>query len=85
MTTLAPIKVSCETDELVSHASHFMDVSKKEIVSRAVREYVDNHREEIDEGVKAALTRLDGSKKSAVALLTGMSDAEIADLGGVID
>ena len=85
MNSLAPIKVDASTDELVTQAAHFMAVPKKEVVSRAVREYVDNHRDEINAGVVEALAKLDGSKASAVGLLTGLSAAEIADLGGVTD
>ena len=37
------------TDDLVSHAAHFMSRSKKDIVDAAVREYIDAHRDEINE------------------------------------
>ena len=54
-TATAPIKVDAATDELVSHAAHFMSRSKKDIVDAAVREYIDAHRGEINAGIKAAL------------------------------
>ena len=78
----APIKVDAETDDLVSHAAHFMSRSKKDIVDAAVREYIDAHREEINEGVKTALQKLNNSEAAAVALITGYDDAELADVGG---
>ena len=81
-TTLAPIKVDRETDELISHTAHFLSASKKDVVDLAVREYIDNHRSEINAGVRAALSQLDGSTKSAVSLLTGLSASELDDLGG---
>jgi predicted transcriptional regulator len=78
-----PIKVDEDTDRLISHAAHFLDQTKKDVVDAAVREYIENHREEINEGVRAALTQLDGSTASAVSLLTGFDAAKIAKLGGI--
>lgn len=79
----APIKVDLATDELVSHAAHFMSCSKKHIVDVAVREYIDAHRDEINAGIKAALGQLNGSDAAAVSLLTGPSADELDDLGGM--
>jgi hypothetical protein len=81
-TATAPIKVDTETDRLISNAAHFLQRSKKDIVCAAVREYVDNHREDIQKGALEALRTLDGSTQSAVALLTGMSSEELEELGG---
>ena len=80
---VAPIKVDVETDELVTQAAHFLGQSKKQVVQAAVREYIDNHRAEIQIGVKDALSCLDGSNRAAVALLTGFSSEELDDLGGL--
>lgn len=82
-TAVAPIKVDAATDELVSHAAHFLSRSKKEIVDAAVHEYVDAHREEINDGIKAALGRLNGTNAAAVAMITGLTSDELDDLGGV--
>ena len=81
-TAQSPIKVDPETDQLANHAAHFLNMTKKDVVDRAVREYIDNHRSDIDAGVRDALKQLDGSTASAVKLLTGMSDAELDALGG---
>ncbi|MCA1307859.1 hypothetical protein LC082_13230 [Microbacterium esteraromaticum] len=81
--TLAPIKVDSETDALISHAAHFLRSSKKDVVDIAVREYIERHREEIQKAVLEALRTLDGSTKSAVQLLTGASDDELDELGGL--
>ena len=83
MPSSAPIKVDAATDELISHAAHFLGYSKKDVVDIAVREYIENHRDEINEGVRAALTRLDGSASSAVTLLTGYNKDKLAELGGL--
>jgi predicted transcriptional regulator len=80
---IAPIKVDLATDELVSHAAHFLSRSRKDIVDAAVREYIDAHRDEINAGVKAELARLDGSDAAAVSLMTGLSADELDDLGGL--
>ncbi|MGV8979330.1 MAG: hypothetical protein ACOH17_14930 [Cellulomonas sp.] len=82
-TVTAPIKVDAETDKLISHAAHFLQRSKKDVVDAAVREYVETHRELIQSGVLEALCSLDGSTKSAVSLLTGLSPSELDDLGGL--
>lgn len=79
----APIKVDAATDEAVTHAAHFMSKSKKEIVAAAVREYIDAHRDEINAGVRDALSKLNGSDLAAVSLMTGFSAEEIEDLGGL--
>jgi tRNA(His) 5'-end guanylyltransferase len=82
-TVTAPIKVDAETDRIISHAAHFLQRSKKDVVDAAVREYVEAHRELIHSGALEALRTLDGSTKSAVSLLTGLSSSEIDDLGGL--
>lgn len=79
----APIKVSAATDELISHTAHFMVVSKKSVVEQAVREFVENHRDEIHGGVRDALSTLDGSTSAAVSLLSGLSEDENEGLGGM--
>ncbi len=84
-TATAPIKIDAVTDQLVSHAAHFMSCSKKDIVDAAVREYIDAHRSEINAGVAAALAQLNGTEGAAVSLITGLSAEDIDDLGGVPD
>lgn len=83
MATTAPIKVDTETDELVSHAAHFLSRSKKDVVDAAVREYISTHRDEINAGIKTALGRLNGTDETAVSVMTGMSSEELDDIGGV--
>ena len=85
MATTAPIKVDADTDRLISHAAHFLQRSKKDVVDIAVREYVERHRSAIQDGVLDALRSLDGSSASSVALLTGMTRAELDELGGLPD
>jgi hypothetical protein len=82
-TSVTPIKVDAQTDQLISHAAHFLGRSKKDVVDLAVREYIDNHRTAIQEGVTKALRELDGSVASSVALLTGRSREELDEIGGV--
>lgn len=82
-TTTAPIKVDPKTDQLISHAAHFLQSSKKDVVDSAVREYVEKHRDAIQSGVLEALRTLDGSTQSAVSLVTGMSREELDELGGL--
>ncbi|WP_369045142.1 hypothetical protein [Sinomonas sp. P10A9] len=83
MATVAPIKVDAETDRLISHAAHFLGTNKKAIVDEAVREYIDAHRDEINQAVLVALKQIDGTKASMVSVLTGLSREELDELGGV--
>lgn len=80
-----PIKVDVQTDQLVSHAAHFLGKAKKDVVDAAVREYIHAHRDEINEGVRAALRQLDGSPESAVSLLTGVPVDQFDQYGGISD
>jgi hypothetical protein len=82
-TRTPPIKVDATTDQLISHAAHFLGRSKKDVVDVAVREYIEAHRDEINAGVRAALTQLDGSAAASLSLITGLSPAEIDELGGL--
>ncbi len=79
----APIKVDVDTDQLISHAAHFLGKAKKDVVDAAVREYIDTHRDEINEGVRAALRQLDGSPSSAVSLLTDVPVDQLDQYGGM--
>ncbi|MCB1257015.1 MAG: hypothetical protein KDB26_07915 [Microthrixaceae bacterium] len=81
----APIKVDAATDELVSHAAHFMSLSKKDLVDAAVREYIEVHRDEINAGIKAALGQLNGTDSAAVTQMTGLSADDLNELGGLPD
>jgi hypothetical protein len=80
---VAPVKVDVETDALISHAAHFLGRSKKDVVDAAVREYIENHRDEINAGVREALAQLDGTKGSVVSMLTGFDAAKLDELGGL--
>jgi hypothetical protein len=81
--TSAPIKVDVDTDQLISHAAHFLGKAKKDVVDAAVREYIDAHRDEINTGVRAALRQLDGSSASAVSLLAGVPVEQLDEYGGM--
>lgn len=83
VSALAPIKIESETDQLISHAAHFLGTTKKQIVDDAVRAYVESHRAEINDGIRAALSQLDGTNASAISLLTGLSASRLEDLGGI--
>ena len=80
---LTPIKVAAETDQLIAHAAHFLHTSKKEVVDRAVRDYVEANRDQINDGIRAALAQLDGTNTTAVSIMTGLSPDRLTELGGV--
>lgn len=83
MATLSPIKVDAATDQRIADAAHFLGRTKKDIVDAAVRDYVDAHRDEINAAIAASLGRLDGTRASAVAEITGLTREQLDDLGGV--
>jgi predicted nucleotidyltransferase/predicted transcriptional regulator len=58
MATFTPIKIDPATDRLVSDAAHMLGRTKKDIVTAAVREFVDTHHAELSAGVAAAAERL---------------------------
>jgi len=79
----APLKIDPATDELISQAAHFLGMTKKDLVSEAVRDYLEQRREEIRKGMIESMKVLDGSLGSSVAALTGLSREKIDRLGGV--
>jgi len=58
-------------------------MTKKDLVGEAVRVYLELRRTELREAMLARLRRLDGSTKSSVSLLTGISPEDIDRLGGI--
>jgi predicted transcriptional regulator len=83
MTATSPVKVSAETDQLLTEASHFLARSKKDIVDAAVRDYVDAKRDEINAGIRDSLSRLDGTRAAVISEISGLSRKQLEELGGV--
>lgn len=83
MTATSPVKVSAETDQLLTEASHFLARSKKDIVDAAVRDYVEANRDAINAGVRTSLERLDGSRAALVSEVTGLTREQLNEFGGV--
>ena len=79
----APLKIDDRTDQLASHAAHFLGVTKKQYVAEAVTFYTEHRRVEIERGVKSALRSLDGSRDADVELLSGLDAKRIEELGGI--
>ncbi|WP_103533852.1 hypothetical protein [Streptomyces sp. SM11] len=79
----SPLKVDPATDKLISQGAHFLGLTKKDLVAEAVRVYLDQRREDLREGMVEALSVLDGSLKSDVMLLTGLTSEEIDTVGGI--
>lgn len=79
----APLKVDPEVDELIANSAHFLGVTKKELVADAVHAYVEQRREELRRQMQEVMRKLDGTRRSRVALLTGISPERLDELGGV--
>jgi hypothetical protein len=78
----APLKVDPAIDQLISHAAHFLGISKKDLVAEAVQAYLELRREEIRRGMVESMKLLDGSLTSAVSMLTDLPPERIEELGG---
>jgi hypothetical protein len=79
-----PLKIDPAT-ELISHAAHFLGMTKKDFVAEAARVYLEQRREEGRRGMAESMKLLDGSLGSSVSLLTGLSPERIEELGGTKD
>ena len=80
---VAPLKVDAETAALITQGAHFLGVTKKDLVAEAVRAYLAMRQAEIEQGVRAALAQLDGSRLAEISLLSGLSRSEVDELGGL--
>ena len=83
MSSLSPFKVDASTDQRIADAAHFLGRTKKDIVDAAVRDYVDAHRDEINEAIAASMSRLDGTRAAVVSEITGLGRERLSELGGV--
>ena len=77
------VKVSADGDRLITSGAHYLRMSKKDLVEAAVAFYLDARREEMQAGMRELLGELDGSRASRVAMLAGMTRAELDSVGGV--
>lgn len=57
----APLKVDPATDQLISHAAHFLEISKKNFVAEAVQAYLELRHEEIRRGMVESMRLLGGT------------------------
>jgi hypothetical protein len=82
---LAVVKVEQEYADLAGIGAHQLHMSKKDLVGAAIVEYLERRREEIRINMQAVLAKLDGTARSEVALLSGVSAERIDELGGVLE
>src|SRR5204863_6158654 len=80
----SPIKVHESTKEKVRYAALMSGLQQAELVERAVDEYVERHREEFGRHMERAREALLGGKASALAYATGVSEGDVARVGGVV-
>lgn len=79
----SPLKVDPDTDALITQGAHFLGMTKKALVAAAVRDYLTARRADIEREVLNASAVLDGTHRSKVSLLSGLSADEINELGGL--
>ena len=82
-TRQAAVKVSPEGGNLITSGAHYLHMSKKDLVEAAVAFYLDARREEMQAGMRELLSELDGSRASRIAMLAGVTRAELDAIGGV--
>lgn len=76
------INVDPETDKLISDGAHFLGMTKKDFVAEAAGVYLELRRKERQAELRETMARLDGTNKSRLALLTGLTPERIDELGG---
>ncbi|MEU4227967.1 hypothetical protein AB0F17_27070 [Nonomuraea sp. NPDC026600] len=81
--TLAVLKVEQEYADLADIGAHQLKMAKKDFVAEAIKAYLEIRREEIRQNMLATMAKLDGSARSEISLLTGLSADRIDELGGV--
>ena len=79
----SPIKVHQSTKEKVRYAASISGLQQAELVEQAVDEYVDRHREEFAHRMERAHEALLGGKASTLAYSLGVSEKDVARVGGV--
>ncbi|AEH11043.1 hypothetical protein FsymDg_3766 [Candidatus Protofrankia datiscae] len=72
-----------EADRLISDEAHFLGMTKKDLVAEAVRVYLEIRREEIRARMREVMALLDGTNRSRLALLTGLTPEQIDAVGGI--
>jgi predicted nucleotidyltransferase len=65
MAAFTPIKIDPATDRLVADAAHVLGRTKKDIVTSAVREFVEAHQAELSAGATATAERLVNARTTA--------------------
>jgi len=79
----APLPGDPEVSELNKNGAYFLGLTKNDLVANTVRPYVEQSRDEIRDQMRDVMRKLDGTRRSRVALLTGISHERLDELGGV--
>jgi hypothetical protein len=79
----SPIKVHESTKDKIRYAASMSGLKQSEIVEQAVDEYVERHRAEFAARIERAREALLGGEASALAYAAGVSEEDVARLGGV--
>jgi hypothetical protein len=80
---LVILKVDEDVAELADVGAHQLKMAKKDLVGEAIRVYLEIRREEIRQNMQATLAKLDGTNRSRLALLTGLTVEQIDAVGGI--
>lgn len=80
--SLRPLKIDADADKLISDGAHFLGMTKKDFVAEATKVYLEIRRDEVRARLRETMALLDGTDRSRLALLTGLSPDRIDELGG---
>lgn len=83
MSQTISVKVGREIDSKSSDVAHFLGMTKRDFYENAALAYIELNREKLDAAMQESLRRLNGSHQARVAFLTGLSQQEIDELGGL--
>jgi hypothetical protein len=79
----SPIKVHESTKEKVRYAATMTGLKQAELVEQAVDEYIERHREQFAARLDRARAALLGGEASSLAHSLGVTEEDVARLGGV--
>jgi hypothetical protein len=80
----SPVKVHESTKEKLRYAALMAGLKQSELVERAIDEYVERHRVEFERRMERAQEALLGGKASTLAYAGGVSEDDVARVGGVV-
>lgn len=77
------LRASPEPAEALAAFARLSGKSKRQVIDAAITEYIERHRDEINAEIQSALDKLDGTAGRRIQATTGLSQQDLADVGGL--